>query len=217
MDSTYKVSVVRRIEEFRSYCGISKSTLAASIGIEQTTLNNQLIGKRGLSLDTVSAMLKAFSELSAEWLLRGYGDMFKVGEIEEELPMPPTLKYKLERQTPIQPITLSNTRKRDGSLNSKIREIISAYNLSDRQFALTIGVSQSVIGSMFQKGTEPSAGVIRNTLKAFPDISSDWFLRDKGEMLISEKLADSQIAKIIKNLDNLKDQIKQLQLQLTSD
>lgn len=75
MEAYNKDSIVRRIEEFRTYCGISKSTLAASIGIEQTTLNNQLIGKRGLSLDTVSAMLQAFSELSAEWLLRDRGDM----------------------------------------------------------------------------------------------------------------------------------------------
>lgn len=69
------------------------------------------------------------------------------------------------------------------SLNEKIRDIISIYNMSDRQFAIKIGVTQSVIGSMFQKGTEPSSKVIRNTLAAFPEISSDWFLRDEGEML----------------------------------
>jgi len=55
---------------------MSKSTLAASIGVEQTTLNNQLIGKRGLSLDTVIALLSSFSELSSEWLLRDRGNMF---------------------------------------------------------------------------------------------------------------------------------------------
>ncbi len=55
---------------------MSKSTLAASIGVEQTTLNNQLIGKRGLSLDTILAILSSFSELSSEWLLRDRGDMF---------------------------------------------------------------------------------------------------------------------------------------------
>lgn len=43
------------------------------------------------------------------------------------------------------------------TLNSKIRDIISTYKLSDRQFAIKIGVTQSVIGSMFQKGTEPSS------------------------------------------------------------
>lgn len=71
-----KESILLRINEFRQYSAISKSTLAASIGVEQTTLNNQLIGKRGLSLDTVLALLSTFSELSSEWLLRDRGDMF---------------------------------------------------------------------------------------------------------------------------------------------
>ncbi len=76
MSSHKKESILNRINEFREYTAISKSTLAASIGVEQTTLNNQLIGKRGLSLDTIIALLSSFSELSSEWLLRGRGDMF---------------------------------------------------------------------------------------------------------------------------------------------
>lgn len=71
-----KESILHRINEFRVYSGISKSTLAATIGVEQTTLNNQLLGKRGLSLDTIIALLQTFSELSSEWLLRDRGDMF---------------------------------------------------------------------------------------------------------------------------------------------
>lgn len=76
MDTCNKNAILNRINDFREYCAISKSTLAASIGVEQTTLNNQLIGKRGLSLDTVIALLSSFSELSSEWLLRDRGDMF---------------------------------------------------------------------------------------------------------------------------------------------
>lgn len=72
------------------------------------------------------------------------------------------------------------------SVNEKIREIISFYKLSDRQFAIKIGVTQSVIGSMFQKGTEPSAKVIGLTLNAFTDISAEWLLRGTGNMLLSE-------------------------------
>lgn len=76
MEAYTKESVLRRINEFREYSGLSKSTLAATIDIEQTTLNNQLIGKRGLSADTILAILSTFSELSSEWLLRNRGEMF---------------------------------------------------------------------------------------------------------------------------------------------
>lgn len=93
------------------------------------------------------------------------------------------------------------------TLNSKIRDIISTYKLSDRQFAIKIGVTQSVIGSMFQKGTEPSSKVIRNTLIAFPEISADWFLRDSGEMLISQNKELERINKLVNTIATLQDTI----------
>lgn len=91
MDSCNKIDILRRIQEFREYTGMAKSTLAESIGIEQTTLNNQFLGKRSLSLDVVIALLGSFSELSAEWLLRDRGDMLisKFGETVEGV----SLKY----------------------------------------------------------------------------------------------------------------------------
>lgn len=94
------------------------------------------------------------------------------------------------------------------SVNSKIREIISFYRMSDRQFAIKIGVNQSVIGSMFQKGTEPSAKVIRNTLAAFPEISSDWLLRDEGEMLKSRDKEIQRINTLLDTIATLQDALK---------
>lgn len=93
------------------------------------------------------------------------------------------------------------------TLNQKIREIISAYKLSDRQFAIKIGVSQSVIGSMFQKGTEPSAKVIRNTLATFQEISSDWFLRDSGDMLKSNSKELERMNSLLDTIQTLQDTI----------
>ena len=89
------------------------------------------------------------------------------------------------------------------SVNEKIREIISYYKLSDRQFSIKIGVTQSVIGSMFQKNTEPSSKVIRLTLNAFTDISADWLLRNKGPMLISDIKPDPNIERIERLVDTI--------------
>ncbi|WP_342989228.1 MULTISPECIES: XRE family transcriptional regulator [Bacteroides] len=89
------------------------------------------------------------------------------------------------------------------SVNKKIREIISHYKLSDRQFAIKIGVTQSVIGSMFQKNTEPSSKVIRLTLNAFTDISADWLLRNKGPMLISDIKPDPNIERMERLVDTI--------------
>lgn len=90
------------------------------------------------------------------------------------------------------------------TLNEKIREIINFYKLSDRQFAIKIGVTQSVIGSMFQKGTEPSAKVIRLTLTAFPELSADWLLRGEGEMLKTPTILDiDRIATLVDTIATL--------------
>lgn len=93
------------------------------------------------------------------------------------------------------------------TLNEKIREIISVYKLSDRQFAIKIGVTQSVISSMFQKGTEPSSKVIRNTLTAFPEISADWFIRDAGDMLKSQNKEIERINSLLDTIATLQDAI----------
>lgn len=93
------------------------------------------------------------------------------------------------------------------TLNEKIREIISVYKLSDRQFAIKIGVTQSVISSMFQKGTEPSSKVIRNTLTAFPEISADWFIRDAGDMLKSQSKEIERINSLLDTVTTLQDTI----------
>ena len=89
------------------------------------------------------------------------------------------------------------------SVNEKIREIISYYKLSDRQFSIKIGVTQSVIGSMFQKNTEPSSKVIRLTLNAFTDISAYWLLRNKGPMLISDIKPDPNIERMERLVDTI--------------
>ena len=43
-------------------------------------MNQQLKKERAVSLDTVMLILSSFEDISAEWLLRGNGDMLLQGE-----------------------------------------------------------------------------------------------------------------------------------------
>lgn len=72
-----KNTVLQRIIDFSESVFLSKKKFAEAIGMEQTTVNNQLIGKRGLSIDLVLSVLDTFKDVSAEWLLRGEGEMKK--------------------------------------------------------------------------------------------------------------------------------------------
>lgn len=72
-----KEFVLQRINELISHSELSKNAFANKISMEQTTVNNQLIGKRGISIDLILNILLAFPEVSSEWLLRGEGSMIK--------------------------------------------------------------------------------------------------------------------------------------------
>ena len=60
----------------------NEADFALKIGIKQQTLNNNTNGKRPVKLDTVLAILYTYSDISAEWLLRGKGEMI----LSENLP-----------------------------------------------------------------------------------------------------------------------------------
>ena len=60
---------------------MSQTAFADAINVVQVTLNRQLKGQRGVSLDTISSILQHQTDLSAEWLLRGEGNMYKTTEL----------------------------------------------------------------------------------------------------------------------------------------
>lgn len=69
-------SQLQRVKQIIEKEGISVSKFAEKVDVGQTTLNNQLLEKRALSIDVVNKILNAFPVLSAEWLLRGKGPMY---------------------------------------------------------------------------------------------------------------------------------------------
>ena len=67
------VNRILKLIETKTYG--NEADFALKIGIKQQTLNNYTNGKRPVKLDTVLAILHTYSDVSAEWLLRGKGEM----------------------------------------------------------------------------------------------------------------------------------------------
>lgn len=65
----------QRIKEVLQKNDLSVTAFSKEVGIGQTTLNRQLNGDARVSVDTIKAFLHRFKDVSAEWLLRGVGDM----------------------------------------------------------------------------------------------------------------------------------------------
>ena len=76
-------SILQRFNKVICEKNISITSLSKKIGIPQVTLNNQVRGERSLSVSTLSAFLNFFTDISAEWLLRGEGNMLK-GEPQQQ-------------------------------------------------------------------------------------------------------------------------------------
>ncbi|WP_270438364.1 XRE family transcriptional regulator [Bacteroides bouchesdurhonensis] len=67
--------MITRIKEVIAYYDLSTRAFAMKCGLKDNTFSNQLNGMRELSLTTISAILLSNEEISAEWLIRGKGDM----------------------------------------------------------------------------------------------------------------------------------------------
>ena len=78
-------SIIQRIAEIITSKGFSEKSFAKQIGSNQRTINQQLRGDRKLSLDTVCNVISSFGDISAEWLLRGEGNMNKSEEKNSDI------------------------------------------------------------------------------------------------------------------------------------
>lgn len=72
-----KELILQRVHSISELKSSSETQFAKMIGANQKTINQQFKGERSLSLDTIIGVLSSFEDISAEWLLRGEGEMYK--------------------------------------------------------------------------------------------------------------------------------------------
>ena len=77
MDYTEKADTVRqRINTVLKEKKITENSVASGDSAAQSRLNSQLSHGKRITLDTVLRVLDACPDISADWLLRGSGDMY---------------------------------------------------------------------------------------------------------------------------------------------
>lgn len=70
-------SVKQRIKEITPLKDISITALSKIIQVPQPTLNRQINTEAPMTLSNILLILNHFPDISAEWLLRGVGNMYK--------------------------------------------------------------------------------------------------------------------------------------------
>lgn len=89
-------------------------------------------------------------------------------------------------------------------MTSRIKEIIAYSGLSDRDFAIKCGVAQNTLNRQLNGVRELSLVTVNAILNTFEDISTEWLLRGKGEMLISESIKkDESTERITRLVDTI--------------
>lgn len=169
-----KEIVLQRINKIISYSKLNKSKFAKDIGMEQTTVNNQLIGKRGLSIDLVLSVLASFPDISAEWLLRGNGDM----KISEKDNLHPGVSIE----------SYDNNKTMEQSVKDRMDLYLDFKGISDYRFEKDLGLSKGY----WNKAKNPTSEIVGKFVGFYTDISSEWLLRGEGEMLlVSDSVEDA--------------------------
>ena len=71
-------SVKQRLRDFLKEQNMSINQISLNANYPQSTLNKQIDKETSMSLSALLVLLDLFSELSAEWLLRGEGNMLRI-------------------------------------------------------------------------------------------------------------------------------------------
>lgn len=76
-------AVIQRVKDFMSANKFNIREFAKVLDMHETTLSCKLGGTRALDIITLCNILNAFPDLSAEWLLRGEGNMYKSNNYDQ--------------------------------------------------------------------------------------------------------------------------------------
>ena len=122
--------MISRIKEIIEYSGLSTRAFALKCGIKDNTFSNQLNGVRDVSLNTITSILFTFENISAEWLIRGEGDMIK-NEKQQNNKEEEEKKINLIDTIAFQQSTIKNHQKRIDELeteNKRLEAQLTLYN-----------------------------------------------------------------------------------------
>lgn len=74
-------------------------------------------------------------------------------------------------------------------MNHRLQQFLAAENISQSQFADTIGVARASISHILAGRNKPGFDFIERTARHYPDLNLDWLITGRGKMYSSAKSA----------------------------
>lgn len=98
------------------------------------------------------------------------------------------------------------------SFKEKLESIIDYYQISQYAFAKKVDVDKAMISNYIVKGSNPSFTVVESILKACPEISSEWLMRENGPMLMGTNIQEeskTDASEIVAELEKMKAELEE--------
>ena len=71
----------------------------------------------------------------------------------------------------------------DAAINTRIKTVMEATQLTPADFAAAIGISRSNLTHLLSGRNQPSFSLLEKLLKAFPQVRTEWLVTGLGDML----------------------------------
>lgn len=71
-------------------------------------------------------------------------------------------------------------------VKQRLREILEKYGSNPTQLAKMYNLNQKTVHNQINSTTQLSASIILLILETYPDISAEWLMRGRGEMILSD-------------------------------
>ena len=91
-----EITVYQRIKAYIDDNRISLNALAKTLNMNQSTVLRQVKGEQTLSSTLVENFLKAYPDVSAEWLMRGVGTMYSNHDADDSSYMVADTPHRVE-------------------------------------------------------------------------------------------------------------------------
>lgn len=79
------------------------------------------------------------------------------------------------------------------SIVSRLHTYIQFRNLSIRKFEMAVGMSNGALSKAIKNGTDIQTKYLDNVFTEFPEINPGWLASGKGEMILSQNLAQEPV------------------------
>jgi len=76
-------------------------------------------------------------------------------------------------------------------MKDRLNELIEKKNLTATKFATLIDANPSAISHLLKGRNKPGYDLLVNIAKAFPDVSMEWLLTGKGNMIVSKEAVNA--------------------------